>query len=265
MKRLTFKLLVIALLLGVGAGLAAQPAGASGGWLYRWELRFPFSNNSLDGVLTVWLKPPNQPVVSSQTRVPCVNQGVGNVTIIPFGIARFPGNAYLLCDVPSIDDEVRALSGGAVSPGPFAVYDDFWMRTVTLVDPASTPSSGNPLISHPSYQYFEPVDGVNGTAQIRSDMNGISRTSNPFALGGADTLVARHRKTPLPGNACIVTFHQDGVLLNVAPFQPAPCAGVTIDLQAKQVQVGHNAVTSTTYTGFMDILIVDPKNPGVLD
>lgn len=265
MKRLTLKLLVIALLLGVGAGLALRPAAASGGWFYRWELRFPFSNNSLDGVLTVWLKPPNQPVVISQSVVPCTNVGPGTVTILPPGIARFPGDAHLRCTVPSIEDAVRTLSGGAVSPGPVGVYDDFWMRTVTGVDPNVTGPSGNPLISHPDYQYYYPVSSLAATAQIRADLNGISRSSGPVPLGGADTLVARHLRSPLPGNACLVTFNHDGVLVSVQLFRPAPCAGVSIGLQETEVLVGHNAAAGTTYKGLMDILIVDPKNPGVLD
>ncbi|MGH2543117.1 MAG: hypothetical protein ACRDIB_09980 [Ardenticatenaceae bacterium] len=261
--RVVCLLTILAILLGLGL-LPGGAAHAQGSWAYRWQLVFPFDND-LNGVLTVSLKLPGQPVLTETRQVVCSTQGAGTVTLNSTdGYATFANGGYLECEFPDIPMIIWEMSNQQVMPSSPGIYRRFWMRSQAYLDQAApTDPFGNPLFSHPDMSYFVPYDQVTGDAYLRAQSPGYLLTSLSFIPSpiGPDNLLAEHRARN--GN-CRIQFRVRGTFLSQSPYVcPVANNAVVFSITPTTFYVGHSDTQQTFFYGDLYYLEVDPPVWGV--
>ncbi len=264
-RRLTSLIALLITLLALALPWAPE-AAAQGAWYYRWELTFPFEN-TLDGTLTLFLKPPNNPIQTLTRTAPCTPKGAGTVTLDPAaGLATFEGGGYLECTFPDLPDMMAELSNGQLSLAPMQAYERFWMQAEATLDTSvNTFPQGNPLFSHPSMEYASPYDLATSQAFLRARVPGTLRASDPIALAtGPSLLFAGH--FPRNGADCAVRFKASGNPPSQRGF-PCPAANrsVLFNVSPMTFYVGHSPAQGSYFYGDLHSLLVDPPNWGVAD
>lgn len=252
-RLITFSFLLITLCL-LAASHSAKAAGTA--WS-RWKIDVIFPNNQIDTQLTIQVghtTSTGKKVVDAEQAFPlsCLTVGTPNIQNEQ---AKFAGNSYFKCQVPSIQDKVSQMPGHLLIP-PACDSKQPFVTGVLSVDNNPTQSNpDNPIFHRDDIQFNTPFDTTTQQAQMTVTFNQATAESGTFTPSQTESsLVAIYNKA---GQSLYApAFTVDSTNLTASP---ATLNGpIPLSTLASTIYIGYSPVSSKYFHGTLTSLLVDP-------
>ncbi|MDJ0756678.1 MAG: hypothetical protein QNJ45_24295 [Ardenticatenaceae bacterium] len=255
-----FTLAAVFLVLFLTQSIRPEAAAAAADWESTFAIDVHFVDDNAVGVLSVHVTDPSGIVTSQSFPITC-NPSSGN--IISDGVANFKGNTgeYVRCNVPSIRQLVRKMTGGQFTPAAScdckeAVFAEFNVNFNNQPDPAGHP---NPLFHLPDIELAAPISPFDYRPALNFTVNEHTSSSQGFP-GQMSWL--HSEVAPIGVNLFEPFFAVSAPLYHPAPITGDVHADLTVTLNAQTLYIGYNPETGESFNGQIIDLHIDPGCPG---
>lgn len=241
----------------LGLMIFAQPAAARSNQWMRWTGNLDFVNNQVNFELLIEIGHENRngDLIVDQAKTLDLNCNIVGNVVIQNQEATFDGNDYIVCQMPSLVEEVYNMTRGRFMLPPTCPCQDPWIISEVKITDGLKTEFGSPLFYRRDLQFGASLDSNVQKAELNLLIDGALASSSPFKLSGQlDTVTAELNK--VASNTFHPYFEVNGNILNVTPAQINGYLEFTNE--ATELYVGYSPDYGTYFKGTMRSLHVDP-------